>query len=68
MGMETPPEPGMEPSEPDLMNEPASDEFGAADAAAGGPEASGREMRESVETRKARKLAEAHSIIARLAK
>ena len=68
MGMETPPEPGMEPSEPDLMNEPASDEFGAADAAAGGPEASSREMRESVETRKARKLAEAHSIIARLAK
>ena len=64
MGMETPPEPGMDAAEPDMMNEPG-DEFAAADAAAGGDEASGREMRESV---KARKLAEAHSIISKLAK
>jgi len=69
MGMETPPEPGMDAAEPDMMNpEPAGDEFAAADAAAGGEEAAGREMRESREDRKARKLAEAHSIIARLAK
>ena len=61
--MELPPEPGMELAPPDEMN--AGDEFGASDAAAGGPEASGREMRES---RFARKLAESHSIIAKLAK
>lgn len=67
MGMETPPEPGMEPAEPDMMNQP-SDEFAAADAAAGGEEAAGREMRENKEDRKARKLAEAHSIITKLAK
>ncbi len=71
MGMEpgtdadmAPTEPGMEPAEPDMMNEPeASDEFGAAE----GPSTS-REVRESVEQRRARKLAEAHSIIAKLAK
>jgi hypothetical protein len=46
---------------------PMDDEFGAADAAAGGAEMAGREMRES---RKlfAAKLNEAHSIIARLSK
>jgi hypothetical protein len=46
---------------------PMDDEFCAADAAAGGAEMSGREMRES---RKlfAAKLNEAHSIIARLSK
>lgn len=51
MGMEPevgPEEPGMEPAEPDELNaEPAADEFAASDAAAGGPETSGREMRES---------------------
>jgi hypothetical protein len=61
MGME----PGMDTAAPDMMNEPAADEFGAADAAAGGPEAAGREMRES---KFSRKLAESHSIISRLAK
>ena len=67
MGM--PAEPGMDTAAPDMMNtEPAGDEFAAADAAAGGEEASGREMRENREDRKARKLAEAHSIISRLAK
>ena len=46
---------------------PMDDEFGAADAASGGAEMAGREMRES---RKlfAAKLNEAHSIIARLSK
>lgn len=63
------PEPGMAPAGPDAMNpEPAGDEFGASDAAAGGPETSGRAMRESKEQRRARKLAEAHSIMAKLAK
>jgi hypothetical protein len=69
MGAE-PPAPGgdeMAPAGPDDMNpEPGADlgdEFGAADAAAGGPETAGRAMRESREVRRARKLAEAHSII-----
>jgi hypothetical protein len=71
MGMEpgmdagAPMEPGMDTTEPDMMNEPPADEFGAADAAAGGPEAAGREMRES---RFQRKLAESHSIMAKLAR
>jgi hypothetical protein len=55
-------EPGMDMAEPDMMN---PDEFGAADAAAGGPEASGREMRES---KFARKLAEGHSLMSKLAR
>jgi hypothetical protein len=61
--MGPPEEPGMDMSEPDQMNEPA-DEFGASDAAAGAG-STGREMRES---RFARKLAESHSIISKLAK
>jgi len=68
MGMEPgmPPEDGMDMSAPDEMNPmPAGDEFGAADAAAGGPETSGRAMRES---KFARKLAESHSIMSKLAK
>ena len=72
MGMEPemgPEEPGMDTAEPDMMNpEPAGDEFAASDAAAGGPEAAGRAMRESKEQRKARKLAEAHSVMAKLAR
>jgi hypothetical protein len=63
-------EPGMEPSmdmaAPDMMNEPA-DEFGAADAAAGAG-TPGREMRESASQRRARKLAESHSIMSKLAR
>ena len=52
-----------------MMNpEPAGDEFGASDAAAGGAETAGRAMRESKEQRRARKLAEAHSLMAKLAK
>jgi hypothetical protein len=62
-GEELPMEPGMEPAAPDEMN--AGDEFGASDAAAGGAEASGRQMRES---KFARKLAESHNIMAKLAK
>lgn len=61
--MGPPEEPGMDMSEPDQMNEPA-DEFGASDAASGAG-STGREMRES---RFARKLAESHSIISKLAK
>jgi hypothetical protein len=64
MGMgELPPEPGMEPAMPDEMNM-ATDEFGASDAAAG-MGTTGREMRES---KFARKLAESHSIMAKLSK
>ena len=56
-----PVEPGMEPAEPDALNaEPAGDEFGAADAASGS-----REVRES---KFVQKLAESHSIIAKLAR
>jgi hypothetical protein len=59
------PDPGMEPAAPDELNaEPAGDEFGAADAAAGAG-TPGREVRES---KFARKLAESHSIMAKLAK
>ena len=71
MGAEPAPDMGPEvgPGTPDMMNpEPAGDEFAAADAAAGGPEAAGRAMRESKEQRKARKLAEAHSILSKLAR
>jgi len=67
MGMEPemPPEPGMDIGAPDAMNpEPAGDEFGGADAAAGAG-TTGREMRES---KFARKLAESHNIMASLAK
>ena len=60
------PEPGMDMSAPDEMNpEPAGDEFGAADAAAGGAETAGRAMRES---KFARKLAESHNIMAKLSR
>jgi len=57
--------------EEDTMNdadEMDSDEFAASDAAAGGAETAGREMRESRQQRRARKLSEAHSIISKLAK
>ena len=72
MGMEPgmdagmPPEPGMDATEPDAMNPEmgGDDEFGASDAAAGGPSTSGREMRES---KFARKLQESHSIMSKLA-
>ena len=60
-------EPGMDMSGPDMMNEPAGDEFGAADAAAGAG-TPGREMRESVAQRRARRLAESHSIMSKLAR
>ena len=56
--------PEMEPAAPDEMNTGAGDEFGASDAAAG-VGTPGREMRES---KFARKLAESHSILAKLAK
>ena len=60
------PEPSMDIAAPDDMNAPApaGDEFGASDAAAG-VGTTGREMRES---RFARKLAESHSIMSKLAK
>jgi hypothetical protein len=65
-GMDMPPEPGMDAAGPDAMNpDMGGDEFGAADAAAGGPEAAGRAMRES---KFARRLAESHSIMSKLAK
>jgi hypothetical protein len=64
-GMDSGMEPGMDMAAPDEMNAPGEDEFGASDAAAGGAEPSGREMRES---KFARKLAESHSIMAKLAR
>ena len=67
--MAAPMEPGMDMAAPDEMNpEVGGDEFGASDAAAGGAEASGRGLRESKEMRRARKLAEAHSIMSKLSK
>ncbi len=66
MGMEPemgPPEEVTGEVEPDQMN--AGDEFAASDAAAGGEEPSGREVRESTF---AKKLAESHSIMAKLAR
>ena len=63
-------EPSEEMPEPELdsMNMPAEeDEFAASDAAAGGAETAGREKRESREFYRAQKLAEAHSIMRRLA-
>jgi hypothetical protein len=64
-GMDAGMEPSMDVAAPDDMNPmPAGDEFGASDAAAGAG-VPGREMRES---KFARKLAESHSILAKLAK
>jgi hypothetical protein len=61
------PEPGLDATAPDDMNpEPGADlgdEFGASDAGS-----SNREMRESKQEARARKLAESHSLIAKLAK
>jgi hypothetical protein len=64
-GMGEPPMDGEIPMdvEPDSMN-PPEDDFGASDAAAGGAETSGREVRES----RYRKIAESHSIISKLAR
>jgi hypothetical protein len=45
-----------------------NDEFAASDAAAGGAETAGRELRESRAKRRARKLAESHSILTKLAR
>jgi len=60
-----PAEPGMDMAAPDEMNPaPAGDEFAASDAAAG----AGTPVREMRESRFARKLAESHSIISKLAK
>ena len=73
MGMEpgamdqAPLEPGMDMAAPDEMNPDMGDEFGAADAAAGDG-TTGRAMRESRQQRIARKLAESHSIMTKLAR
>ena len=63
-GMGEPPMDGEIPmdAEPDSMN--PEDEFGASDAAAGGAETAGRQVRES----RYRKIAESHSIISKLAR
>ena len=73
MGMEpgamdqAPLEPGMDMAAPDEMNPDMGDEFGAADAAAGDG-TTGRAMRESRQQRIARRLAESHSIMAKLSR
>lgn len=58
--------PDMDIASPDEMN-PPGDEFGASDAAAG-VGSTGRDLRESNQERFARKLAESHSIMSKLAK
>jgi hypothetical protein len=74
MGMEPGAEPGAEPGTPDEMNPDmgVGDEFGASDAAVGPAGTTGREpradMMETRSQRRARKLAESHSIISKLAK
>jgi hypothetical protein len=70
MGMEPSMEPGMDMSAPDEMNPmPAGgDEFAGSDAAAGGAETAGRAMRENRNAHRARKLAESHSIMSKLAR
>jgi hypothetical protein len=69
MGMEPDMGADMDTGAPDDLNpDLGGDEFGAADAAAGGDAVSGREMRESREDRKARKLNESHNILIKLAK
>lgn len=52
------------PADMDSMNMPPEDEFGASDAAAGGAELSGRELREH----RLRRIKESHSIISKLAR
>lgn len=56
------------PQAADTMNAPAGDDFGASDAAVGGEDAAGREMRESRQIAKAQQLAEEHSLIFKLSK
>ena len=68
MGMDPAMDTGLDAAAPDEMNpEPTGDEFAAADAAAG-IGSTGREMRESKEQRRARRLAEQHSIISKLSR
>jgi hypothetical protein len=57
---------GLDIAKPDSMN--TNDEFAASDAAVGGDETAGRELRESRAKRRARKLAESHSILTKLAR
>lgn len=66
---------GMDGMEPDVsaapaddMNTAPADDFSASDAAAGGPETSGREVRESREQERQRRLAESHSLMKILSK
>jgi hypothetical protein len=71
MGMEpnTGMDAGLDQSAPDEMNsQPVGDEFAASDAAAGGDETAGRGLRESAQQRRARRLAEQHSILSKLAR
>jgi hypothetical protein len=69
VGMDAGMDAGLDQSAPDEMNpEPAGDEFAASDAAAGGDETAGRGLRESVQQRRARRLAEQHSILSKLAR
>jgi hypothetical protein len=55
-------------AEPDAMNLPPEDEFGASDAAAGGAEVTGRARRESREFARMSRLQESHDIMVKLAK
>jgi hypothetical protein len=66
-GMDPEMDPGMDQASPDEMNSAPEDEFSASDAGSGAG-TSGREMRESAPQRRARKLAESHSIMAKLSK
>ena len=59
---------GDQGSDIDSMNQAVQDEFGSSDAATGGMDSAGRGMRESRAMIRAKKLAESHSIMAKLAK
>jgi hypothetical protein len=68
IGMDAGMDAGLDQSAPDEMNpEPVGDEFAASDAAAGGDETAGRGLRENRQQRRARRLAEQHSILSKLA-
>jgi hypothetical protein len=63
MGMDAGMEPDVSTAPADDMNMPPEDEFGASDAAAGGPETSGRSVRESRQAARQKRLAESHSLM-----
>lgn len=68
MGMDAGMEPDVAAAPADDMNASPEDEFSASDAAAGGPEASGREVRESKQAKIQKRLEESHALMKLLSK